>query len=190
MTKQAEISFELNEEMLGIIAKEFSIQELVDKFAQAISGKKPGEIEKIAEDIFTRYAVDWIRKSKQLGEEYSDRTYQVLMEQIDATGGHMRFPLVPQRILEIAYLSTQEMELLPILENNSKRLVYWLDACKVFPLIKEKCGEEVANMLPCRHACLTACHTLFTDFDYPEVLVEMEGTTNKDGYCQFSIKRL
>ena len=189
MTERAELSFELNEEMLGLIAKEFSIQQLVSGFAQTISGKKSDEIENIAREIFTRYGVDWIRKSLQLGEEYPDRTYEVLREAIDSTGGGLWFPLLPQRFLEIAYLSTQDMEFLPVIENNPRRLVYKIDGCKMFQTLKEECGGEVANMLPCRHACLSACRTLFNDLDYPEVLIEMEAFSNKDGYCQFVVTK-
>lgn len=189
MTELARVSFELSEEMLGLISKEFSIQQLASRFAQAISGKKSEEIESIAEEIFTRYGVDWIRKSLQLGEEYPDRTYEVLREAIDSTGGSLWFPLLPQRFLEIAYLSTQDMEFLPVIENNPRRLVYKINDCKMFQALKEECGGEVVDMLPCRHACLSACRTLFNDLDYPEVLTEMEAATNKDGYCQFVVTK-
>ena len=190
MTELAKVSFELNEEMLGLIAKEFSIQQLASRFAQAISGKKSEEIESIAKEIFTRYGVDWIRKSLQLGEEYPDRTYEVLREAIDSTGGGLWFPLLPQRFLEIAYLSTQDMELLPVLENSPRRLVYRIDDCKMFHALREECGGGVANRLPCKHACLSACRTLFNDLDYPEVLIDMEASTNRDGYCQFAVTKI
>lgn len=190
MTEPAKASFELSEEMLDLIGKEFSIEQLVGRFAQAISGKKLEEIKGIADEIFTRYGVDWIRKSLQLGEEYPDRTYEVLREAIDSTGGSLWFPLLPQRFLEIAYLSTQDLEFLPVIENNPQRMVYKVDSCKMFQALKEECGVETANMLPCQHACLSACRTLFNDLDYPEVLIEMEASTNKDGYCQFVITKL
>ena len=189
MTEPARVSFELNEEMLGLIKQEFSIQQLVNRLAQAISGKKAEEMESIAQDIFTRYGIDWIRRSQQLGEEYPDRTYGVLKEAIDSTGGELWFPLLPQRVLEIAYLSIQDMEFLPVIENNPRRLVYRIDDCQVLPAIREECGEEVANMLPCRHACLSAAHTLFQDLDFAGVLIEMESTTNQNGYCQFVVTR-
>ena len=189
MTQQA-YSFELDEEMLGLIAKEFDIGEVVKRFKETISGKDPEEIERTAEKMFTRYGVDWMRRSLQLGEEYPDRTYEVLREAIDSTGGSYRFPLMAQRFLEIAYLSAHDLVLLPVYENNPRRLVYQIEDCKMFKALEEECGKEVADTLPCRHACLNACRTLFTDLDYPEVLIDMEAYTNKDGYCQFAIKRL
>jgi putative FmdB family regulatory protein len=69
-------------------------------------------------------------------------------------------------------------------------LVYGMEDRKMFKALEEECEKEVADMLPCRHACLHACRTLFSDLDYPEVLIDMEASSNKDGYCQFAIKRL
>lgn len=189
MTELARFSYELNEEMLGLIAQEFGIQQLVSRFAQAISSKKTADIDNIAKEIFGRYGMDWIRKSLQLGDEYPDRTYQFMMEAIKSTGGHLRFPLLPQRVLEIAYLSTQDLEFLPVLENNPRRLVYRIDNCKMFQALNDECGREVANMLACRHACLSACRALFDDLGYPGVPIKMEASTNKDGYCQFVVSR-
>lgn len=189
MTEPARTSFELSEEMMSLIEEEFDGRLLAGRFAEVIKGKKSSEVESIARDIFTRYGVDWMRKSLQLGEEYTDRTYEVLRAAIDSTGGGLWFPLVPQRFLEIAYLSVQDMEFLPVIENNPRRLVYKIDACKVFQAIREACGEEVVGMLPCRHACLSACRTLFDDLDYPEVLISMDASTSRDGYCQFAVTR-
>ena len=189
MAELAKSSFELSEEMMSLIEKEFDVRQLAKRFAQAIEGKKPDEIEGIAEEIFTRYGVDWIRKSLQLGEEYPDRTYEVLREAIDSTGNSLWFPLLPQRFLEIAYLSTQDMEFLPVVENNPRRLVYKINDCKMFQALKEECSGETVNTLPCRHACLSACRTLFNDLSYPEVLIEMEASINNDGYCQFVITK-
>ena len=189
-TDKARLSFELDEEMLSIIEKEFNIEETVKKFAREISGKSAEEIKQIGEEFFTEYGKLLIRRSLQLGEEYTDRTYEVLREGIDATGGHMWFPLLPQRFLEIAYLSTQNIELLPVYENNPHRLAYGLDDCKMFKAIKEQCGEDVANLMTCRHACLNACDTLFQDLDYPDVRIEMPHSTATDGHCLFTVTKI
>lgn len=189
IAEKEKYSFELNEEMLALLAKEFNIEKLVKNFAQAISGKHSPQVDGIAKEIFTRYGVDWIRRSRQLGDEYPDRTYEVLLEAIDSTGGHLRFPLLPQRVLEIAYASTQDLVLLPVYENSPKRLVYRVEECQVFQALKKECGENTANTLPCRYACLSACRALFDDLDYPEVLISMEASTNKGGYCHFAIAR-
>jgi hypothetical protein len=102
---------------------------------------------------------------------------------INFTRRYYRFPLMAQRFLEIAHLSAHEPVLLPGNENNPRRLVYGMEDRKMFKALEEECEKEVADMLPCRHACLHACRTLFSDLDYPEVLIDMEASTNKDGYC-------
>ncbi|MCJ7622306.1 MAG: hypothetical protein MUO76_02295, partial [Anaerolineaceae bacterium] len=142
----------------------------------------------IGEKIFTDYGREWIRKTHKLGEEYPDRTYEVLLEAIDKTGGYLRFSLVPQRFIEIAYLSTQDISILPIVENNKDRLVYRMVECLTFKKIKEKCGAKVADQLPCRHACLTACDVLHQDLDI-DAQISMDASIPKDGYCQFTAKR-
>jgi hypothetical protein len=60
--------------------------------------------------------------------------------------------------------------------------------CKTFSNLKEKCGEEVANQLPCRHACITACKTLHKDLEI-DANIQMEASIPKDGYCQFAARR-
>ncbi len=190
MTSKPMLSFELNEEMLNLIAKEFEIGETVRRFAKALAGKKGEEAERLGKEFFTQYGVDWMKKSLQLGEEYPDRTYEVIREAMDSTGGYPKFPLLPQRFLEIAYLSAHDMEYLPVIENNPQRLVYRVDECKMFNAIGEECGKAVAEKMLCRHACLSACRSAFNDLDLAEVRIEAEASTHPDGYCQFAVRRL
>jgi len=181
-------SFELNPEMLKLLAEEFNVDTLTSKFSEAVKGKGPQEIETAGKAFFEDYGRKWMKKTHQLGEQYPDRTYEVLMETIDKTGGYYRFALLPERFIEIAYLSTQPISTLPIIENNSKRLVYRLADCAIYQGIKEKCGEETARLMTCRHACLAACKTIHQDLEI-QAVIEMEASIPKDGYCQFVAKR-
>lgn len=190
MTETARMSFELNEEMLSTIRREFSIEEMASRFKQGLAGKNPEEAAALAEEVFSRYGAELMRRSLQLGEEYPDRTYEVLREAIDSTGGHMRFPLLQQRFLEIAYLATQDMEYLPVIQNNPRQLVYLVEDCRMYAALEKECGQEVAATMPCRHACLSLCRTLFDETGYHEVLIDMPSATAKDGYCQFTVRRL
>jgi hypothetical protein len=180
-------SFELNMDMLGLIRKEFDPPLVVSEFARALGEKGKGQTEAVAEKIFGKYGAEWMKKSIQLGEEYPDRTYEVLRIAADKTG-ELGFPLVLQRFVEIAYLSTQQFRLLKIVENWSKRLVYALKDCYMFKTLQAQCGGGVANALPCRHACLTAIQTAAQSLQM-DVSAEMEAMMGKDGYCQFAINR-
>jgi hypothetical protein len=181
-------SFELDTEMIGLLRKEFDPSVIIEKFASEISGKKSGEIDIIAKRVFGNYGEDWMRKTLQLGEEYPDRTYEMLKEAVDKTG-EMKFPLVLQRFIEIAYLSTQQFRILPIVENWTRRLVYRVKDCYTFKSQVEKCGQETANLLPCRYACLAACKTALEGLGL-DATVEMEATMVKNGYCQFALNRV
>ena len=138
-------SYELNKEMMAELAEEFDVEALATDFAKAVDGKSGDEAAAEAEKFFTDYGTRWIRKSHKLGEEYPDRTYEVLLEAIDSTDGYLRFALVPQRFLEIAYLATQDFPHLTVIENNQKRLIYRLKQCKTYEKLKETCGDELAS---------------------------------------------
>jgi len=181
-------SFDLNEEMIALLRQECDPQKVVAKFADAVAGKKATEIDDIAKEVFGEYGREWMRKVLQIGEEYPDRTYEVLKEVIDQTGDYA-FPHVTQRFIEIAYLSTQQFLNLTVLENYPERLLYQVPGCYVYKLIQEKCGQETANLMPCKNTCLGALDTIRQDLEL-DVLIEMTASTAKDGYCEFSMKKL
>lgn len=181
-------SYELNPEMIKTIGEQFDVDKVTTRFAEAVKGKSASEIEAIGQDIFGAYGRDWIKMSHKLGDEYPDRTYEVLLEAVDKTGGYLKFALVPQRFIEIAYLSTQDLSVLPIIENNHNKLSYRLADCKTFKMIRDKCGDEVANLLTCKNACLTACKTIHQDLEI-DALIEQTATIPGEGYCQFEVRK-
>ena len=189
MYEQNQYSYELNPEMLKQLNEEFDTQKMAVEFAGKIEGKSSDEVASEGRTFFEAYGTNWIKKAHKLGEEYPDRTYEVLKMAIDkADGGYFKFALLPQRFIEIAYLSTQDIPVLPVIENNPERLIYRMVECKTFNSIKEECGEDVANQLHCKHACLTACRTIHKDLDI-DANVEMEASIPVDGYCQFAARR-
>ena len=179
-------SFELNTDVLQIIHSEFDVQKVVDDFAQAISGKSKEEIEAIGKQIFENYGKGWMSRAHQLGDEYPDRTSEVLLETIDKCDGYYKFALLPQRFIEIAYLGiNDQLRMLPIVENSPSCLTYRMNDCSLFKALKEKCGDEVASLLPCQHACLAAIETIHNELDI-EAIMTMDASMVRDGYCQFS----
>ena len=181
-------SFDLNEDMIALLRQEYDPQKVVAKFADAIAGKKETEIDDITREVFADYGKNWMRRVIQLGEEYPDRTFEILKEVMDNTDEYF-FPHVPQRFLEIAYLSTQQFLQLPVLENYRYRLLYQVPDCYTFKLLKEKCGSQVAALMPCQYSCLEALKIMRQDLEL-DAIVEMTASATKDGYCEFSIKKL
>jgi len=129
-----------------------------------------------------------MKRSYELGEEYMDRTYEVIREAAERTGS-FTFPLIPQRFIEIAYLSTQHIGTLPVMVNNANELIFQIKECKIYEQIKTKAGEDIARKLTCKSGCLKACETIFSQFEFNDVSIGMNAATNRDGYCEFRITR-
>ncbi len=183
-------SFDLNEDMIKAIREEFNTEGVTAKLAEALAGKTRSEVEKIGKEIFAEYGRNWMKKTMQLGEEYPDRTIEVVKETIDRQGKQsLLWPHVPQRFVEIAYLSTQKFLTLPVILNNQYELAYRVPQCLLFNQIKEKCGQEVANLMTCNNACLEALETLRQGLDM-NLAIDMPASSAKEGYCEFSMKKL
>jgi len=183
-------SFDLNEDIIKIIREEFNAEGIATKLAEAIKGKAKGEIEKIGKEIFEDYGQNWMKRTMQLSEEYPDRTFELIKETVDRQGNQfLLWPHVPQRLVEIAYLSNQQFLKMPIILNNLYELAYKVPQCLVFNTIKEKCGDEVANLMTCKNACLKALETIRQDLEL-DVIIDMPAATAKEGYCEFSIRKL
>ncbi len=183
-------SFDLNEDMITLIRDEFNAEGVASGFAEAISNKAKGEVEKIGKEYFEAHGQNWMRRTIQLGEEYLDRTIEMVLESVDHDGNQfLFFPHVPQRFVEIAYLSTQQFLKLPIQLNNQYTFAYRVPQCLLFSKIKEKCGDEVANLMTCQNACLKALKVLGKDLEL-DVDIDMAASTAKDSYCEFSMKKL
>lgn len=183
-------SFDLNQDMVDLIRSEFSADIVSSKLAEAIKGKQAGEIENIGSALFEELGESLMRKTIQLGQEYSDRTIEVVMESVDRQGNQfMLFPHLPQRYVEIAYLGTQEFLKVPITLNNLEVLEYRIPQCALFGKIKEKCGDEAANLMTCKNYCLNALETIRKDLEM-DLVINMAKSTAKDGYCEFSMRKI
>ena len=183
-------SYDLNDDMIKLVREEFNAEGIASKLAEAISGKAKTAVKKIGKDIFEEYGQNWMKRVMQLGEEYPDRTIEIVMESVDGEGNQfMLFPHLPQRFVEIAYLGTQEFLKLPIMLNYKDEFAYRVPQCLLFNQIKEKCGEEVANLMTCQNGCLKALETLDKDLEL-DTVIDVKASTAKDGYCEFSMKKL
>jgi len=183
-------SFDLNEDMVKMIREEFNADIVCGKLTETIEGKSGDELQTAAEELFAEIGAQWMNKTIQLGEEYSDRTIEVVMETVDRTGEQfLIFPHVPQRFVEIAYLSTQDFMKTPIVLNNITDFAYKVPQCALFNKIKENCGEETANLMTCKNYCLSALDAIKQHLDL-DVLIDQQASTATDGHCQFLMKKL
>lgn len=188
MTSAKPYSFDLAEEMVEKLEQEFGPEVLRGELQKAFGGgASGGPSEAQTESLFADFGRRWMERTLELGDQYTDRTYEVLKETAKEIG-ELSFPFIPQRFIEIAYLSTQPIYTVPIVENGARGLVFKMPFCGYFKVVKEAMGEEFANQLRCKGACLAACETAFGHFGF-KVGVTMDAVMPADEYCQFSIRR-
>lgn len=180
-------SFELNEDWLAIMAKEFDMAQAAADFARTVAGSD--DIDAAGEVFFRKYGTDLMKRNLQLGEEYMDRTYEVLKIASDKTDGYLAWPLVPQRFIEAAMLSIQDKLVIPVIQNSHDCLQFRVEECRLYGALREKCGDAVAEQLPCRHGCLAMIETAFADLDLGAVTT-MTATAPRQDHCEFTITRI
>jgi hypothetical protein len=183
-------SFDLNEDMVQMIRKDFNPEKVVEALAAAIKGKNKSEVQKAAEVFFKEMGEKWMRKTIQLSDEYSDRTIEMVLETVDRQGKQfMIFPHVLQRYVEVAYLATQDFLKVPITLNNMVQLDYRIPKCALYKQIGEKIGEDFARMMTCKDYCLVALATAQKQTGI-DVLIDQPAMTAKEGYCEFTMHKL
>ncbi|MHB1421223.1 MAG: hypothetical protein ACYCX4_16875 [Bacillota bacterium] len=181
----SERSYDLNLEMINILSREFDVQAPTDKYADGLAaGKDAGEL---AKDVFGSYGVAWAKRTLELGEKYTDQTYENL-KIVSQRVKRVIFPHIPQRFVEIGYLATQPFETLAVEQNNHSALIFRVPGCATYAALKEKCGEKVAGALPCKEACMAFNDTIYKDLQIPASL-EMEAGISENG-CRFVAKNL
>ena len=178
-------AFNIDQRILKTIAQEFEVNKLIDNFAKAISNKKE-ETEETAKEMFGEYGRRLMARAIELGEEHSDRTYEVMKEVAEKTGVGP-FPHIYQRFLEIFNMGTQR-KTLTVVVSNIFNLTHRVGPCVFLNAIKEKCGEEAAKLLACKHIDLSAFETLCKTLDL-SVGVHMDASIPNEGYCQFTAVR-
>ena len=178
-------TFDLAEELVQQLEREFGPDALRGELQKAFGGGAPGDEE--AGSFFAGFGRRWMGRVLELGEQHKDRTYEVLQD-VATEIEDLKFPFFSQRFIEIAYLGTQPIYTLPITMNGAKGLGFKMPFCGYFTAIKESMGGEFANKLHCRSACETACRRAFEQFGF-DVAVTMDATMPVDEFCQFSIVR-
>ena len=179
----AKISFDIDQRVLDTISQEFDINKLIDNFAKNIENKKKEEIEDVAKKVFGEYGKSLMVRVIELGEKYSDRTYEVIKE-VAEKAGVGTFPHMCQRFLEIFNMGTQR-KALTVVVSNASQLTHRVGPCVFLNAVKERCGEDVAKLLTCKHIDLSALEALYNNLNL-SVDVRMEASVPSEGYCQFA----
>jgi hypothetical protein len=177
-------SFDLADEMIDAIKGEFEPHEAVEKLAPLVAGKPIDEAERVARAYFADYGRRWMDRTLELGEKHTDRTYEVLKAAAEKTG-ELTFPFIPERFIEIAYLSTQPIYSLPIVENGHRAFSFKMVFCDTIGALREQCGDELADRLPCSEGCLAATRRAFEAHGLT-VDVTQDASLATGEFCQFT----
>lgn len=164
------LSFELNEDMISGLNKEYSFAKLIDRLKDI----KENKIE-----VLLNYGKELAGRVVQYSDEYPDRTYEILLDAVKQTGTGY-FPLLPQRCLEIAYLSVNDMYELPIVESSKKKLIYKVENCRI-----SLCSDL---SLYCENACIGLAKAIIEHFKVQANISNTKALS--DGYCEFIIENL
>lgn len=174
-------SYDLSQEMIERLTKEANIHATINKLAEELKGGD--NFADVAKRYFSNYGRDWAKKTLELGERYTDQTYENLKEVAKHVKGVI-FPHFPQRFVEIGYLAIQPFEYVPIHQNNHQALSYRIPGCFVYQELRCKCGNQVAEQLPCQHSCLNFAQIICEYFNLP-VYTKMTSSMPVEGFCQF-----
>ncbi|MBS4023314.1 MAG: hypothetical protein KGZ79_12980 [Dethiobacter sp.] len=181
-----QLSYDLNRDMIKIIEEEFKASEVIEKFAEGL--QTAGGADAYGKNFFSDYGKSWGNRVLELGETYSDQTYENL-KKIAQKVKRVIFPHIPQRFIEIGYLATQPFEALDVKQNNHFAFIFSVDECAIFNSLKEKCGHEVTDLMFCKHACLSFNSTVYKAFDL-EVELKMTASMPDDCFCRFEAVNL
>jgi len=162
------LSFELNERMVSELSKEFGFSKLIEQ----LNGDQVNK-----NDVLIKYGRELAEKVCRSSDEYPDRTYDVMLDALKDTGIGV-FPLLLQRCLEISYISINEQHRLPVIESNTKRLVYRVKSCKL------SAGKEPS--LQCETACLELAKGVADHFNVQNVVTRQV----KVDCCEFTIENI
>ncbi len=185
--------FDLNRDMLEIIYSELNISDPVAEFKQKVEKAGNGEWDGIAEDVFGRFGVNWIKRTLEIGddEKYMDRGYEVLRN-------HCKrpeigpFPFIVQRFMEVSYLSLNPLiSEVGLLESSKANITFWIDdkECNMFNELKKDGDPDIVAMMPCKHMCLSALNHLLEATQVTDAEVKMDSYAITDKFCRFSIIR-
>ena len=173
---------DLDEAMMKELSEEFAPL----NFVKTLKLSEPHSIED-ARASLEEYGRELARGSIEKGEKRIDRAYQVMKKAIEKTG-EMKFPFIPQRYLEIAYLSIQPFKRLRIVANSPKIFSFRLNECSLYKAIEEEYGKEAANKMVCKSACFALIEEILSHFDF-DIKPSLEASMADDGKCQFKIER-
>jgi hypothetical protein len=181
-------SFDLAEEMIETLAEEFDPARSVGEAKARSEGKSGNEADEEVRAYFADHGRRLMERTIELSKAYPDQTEVVMHRDMEVTASD-GWPFLAQRLMEIAFLGSQPIYTLPIVENGAYRFTWKLAMCETYVQVQEQMGDEAAKKLLCQGSCMTATKDAFVRNGF-DVDVTAEARMPDDDYCQFTAPRV
>lgn len=175
-----EIKHDFNREMISELSEKYDPEE----FVKDLDVSDADNIES-SKSAFENYGKELARESISLGEKNPDRIFELMKNASEKTG-ELKFPLFPERYIELAYLSIQPIKRLWVNANSPELFSFEIKNCNIYESIKEEFGERASNKMICQGTCFKILDETFDHFDF-DVEKSAPKTMAKDEKCLFEV---
>lgn len=171
--------------LLSKFSQRFNMTKAISEFILMAKEKTSKQIDSVARQVLGKYSQELSTSLVDSEKDHMDRGGEIIHQVAERTG--IKFPSIPQRLIELGFMSTRAQDKLAISVSTSKTLTLRVSACAAYDELKSKLGEEKAKDLPCKYGCLANSKILFDKLNIP---VELEGSAdiNEKGYCEFTFQ--
>ncbi len=177
-------NYNLSSELLNDTSSKFEVGAVTRHFAELVKESSTDRLDEVASEVYSGYAKDLIDDIVSESGHHMDRTAEIIMQVADKTG--VRFPSIPQRILEIVMLGTRPNDVWVLNECTTTNITYSVSECGTYDLLAELLGKETADKLPCRHLCISISRQLCSAIDM-DVEVSVNSRMPDDDKCTFKV---
>lgn len=176
-----EIKHDFDLEMISEISDEFNPEKFVENLE--FSSIK----DESSKSAFKEYGKELIQESISRGEKNPDRVFELMKDASEKTG-ELKFPLFPERYIELAYLSIQPFKRLWVHANSPELFSFEIKNCNIYESIKGEYSEEASEKMVCKETCFKIIDEAFDYFDF-DIKKSLNKNMAEDGKCLFEIEK-
>jgi hypothetical protein len=171
--------------LLSKFSQRFNMTKAISEFILIAKEKISKHIDSVARQVLGKYLQELSTSLVDSEKDHMDRGGEIIHQVAERTG--IKFPSIPQRLIELGFMSTRAQDKLTISVSTSRTLTLRVSDCAAYAELKSKLEEEKAKDLPCKYGCLANSKILFDKLNIP---VELEGNADmsKKGYCEFTFQ--
>jgi hypothetical protein len=168
--------------VLSRFAQSFRMDGVITRFISLVKEKRIDQIENVAKQLLGEYLQNLSSSLVRYEKDSLDRTGEIMYQVAEKTG--VRFPSIPQRLIELAFISTRSQDKLLVSTATTEEIVFRVSPCITYSELKKSLGEEKARDMPCRYGCIANSKILFDELKIA-VKSETRARISDAGYCEF-----